>query len=291
MSSSFSFSRPAVITTRELLERGASPGGIQALTESGRLTRVRRGVFVTAGAPNDLVRAARIGGRLTDVSALRLHGAWSRPDPRLHVQLPHSFGRARDPDTGQPLRARDDVVAHWSRALAPRDRLAYPGVAPLAAALRGAATSWAPHEAVAALDSVLHRRLISRGELAATFEGSSRAQRLLADADRRAESGIESIARVRFTADGLECTPQVWIAPKIRVDLLIDGWLVIELDGRESHGSADASSRDYRRDAEVVLRGFGLLHFDYHQVMSDWSTVLAATRSVLFAGRDAFGRA
>jgi hypothetical protein len=46
-----------------------------------------------------------------------------------------------------------------------------------------------------------------------------------------------------------------------RVDLLLDDWLVIELDGREHHAREAAFERDRARWDRIVAAGYGLLVF------------------------------
>ncbi|SDZ40445.1 type IV toxin-antitoxin system AbiEi family antitoxin domain-containing protein [Herbiconiux ginsengi] len=277
---------PPISTTRQLSARNVSPARLREAVGSGTLRRVRRGVFATPDAPEALVRAARMGGRLTDVSALRLLGVWVPPDDRLHVELARSSGHPKDPDSGEPFVARADTVAHWTN----ESRSGNPyGLVPIARALRQAATTWEPDYVVAAIDSALHQKLTTRAELASAFLGSTRALQVLSHTDARAESGTESVARFRLSEAGIDAAVQVWMTASIRVDLLVDGWLVIEVDGREFHGTADASSRDCRRDAILTRQGSTVLHFDYRQVMFEWHTVIEAIRRVLFAGPAAAG--
>ena len=72
---------------------------------------------------------------------------------------------------------------------------------------------------------------------------------------------------------GLSVRVQVEVLPGIRVDLLIDGWLVIELDGEEFHGNAVGFERNRVQDAPLNAGGFRVLHFSRSQVLDDWSSV------------------
>ncbi|MFB2555188.1 hypothetical protein [Herbiconiux liangxiaofengii] len=87
---------------------------MQGLLREGRLIRVRRGRYARPDARSELVRAVRLGGRLTSFSALRAHGVWCPPgDERLHVSVDPHARALRDPDTGDPLHVgRRDVVVH-----------------------------------------------------------------------------------------------------------------------------------------------------------------------------------
>jgi very-short-patch-repair endonuclease len=78
--------------------------------------------------------------------------------------------------------------------------------------------------------------------------------------------------RVQVTIDGVG-----------RVDLLVDGWLIIELDGGH-HADPIAMRRDRARDAAAILRGYRTLRFGYDAVMYDWPTVLRTIGAVLADG-------
>lgn len=74
---------------------------------------------------------------------------------------------------------------------------------------------------------------------------------------------------------------QVWVAPGIRVDLMIGERLIVEVDGREHHSDPVAFERDRVRDARLSALGYRVLRFSYNQVMFDWplveASILAAT--------------
>lgn len=143
-----------------------------------------------------------------------------------------------------------------------------------------------PDEAVAVVDSALHLGIIGPGLLASTLALlPARLQPLLPAFDVRAESGLESLTRFRLLACGIVCRPQVAIPGVGRVDLLIDEWLIIELDGRQWHGTADAFTSDRRRDAAAVLRGYTVLRFGYSDVVRAWSRTTSTILATLARGR------
>ncbi len=136
--------------------------------------------------------------------------------------------------------------------------------------------------AVAVLDSLMQRRIISenrlRSVLASTSAHAAALSHLL---DARSESGIESIARYRLALRGVRAEPQVVLPGIGRVDLLIDDWLVVELDGREFHAQAASFSKDRRRISSLYRDGKLTLQFDYGSVVYDWPTVEATVLSTL----------
>lgn len=137
-----------------------------------------------------------------------------------------------------------------------------------------------PH-GVAAMDSVLHERLASPVALRDAVAGlPDRIRTMLDLCDARAESGLESITRVGLRADGLSVEPQVAVG-RARIDLLVEGRLAVELDGRDAHDGRDAFERDRRRDTAVLLEGIPTLRFSFRQVMYEWHTVRAAVWAAL----------
>ena len=107
-------------------------------------------------------------------------------------------------------------------------------------------------------------------------------ERLLALADGRAQSGLETLARLRLRSRGLKIRVQVTIPPVGRVDLLVGDRLVIELDGDEWHSTREQREEDRRRDSALVARGYLVMRAGYHRVLDDWDAfereVLAVVR-------------
>lgn len=82
---------------------------------------------------------------------------------------------------------------------------------------------------------------------------------------------------------GRQLRPQALIAGH-RVDLLIDDWLVVQVDGHAFHSSAAERGRDVAHDAELTLRGYQVLRFTYAQVVHEWASVERTIRRALLAG-------
>ena len=108
---------------RELLVNGIYPGWIDVAAWYGRhLIRVRKGWYARPTERLDVLRAWRLGGRLTCVSAAEFHTG-ARPGPVLHVEVPRNAARLRDPDHHRRRLDRDmAVVVHWPRHPGPGDR-------------------------------------------------------------------------------------------------------------------------------------------------------------------------
>jgi very-short-patch-repair endonuclease len=244
-----------VMTTGELRAAGFSERAIVAAVGGGDLIRVRRGFYVWRETAPEIRTAAQIGS-LTCSSALRLAGAWTMPERRLHVRV------GSDSDAVLP-----GAVVHRF-GLAPRS-----AVDPPLVALEQLCRCSDDLGIVVVLDSALNRRVASRSDIETLLGSSIRRRRLLARIDGTSESGIETIARLRLRSRGIKVRTQVPISGIGRVDLLIGDRLVIELDGREWHDSASTFESDRRRDAALAVRGYIVLRYSYRRVMYEWDLV------------------
>lgn len=270
---------PEVASVQVLRRLGLSERAINDRRREGTLIRVRRGHYARPNARPDVVRAVRLGGRLTSYSALRELGAWCPPDDeRLHVAVGAHARALRDPDTGAPFQERPDVVVHWKGSLA--DSHAPGAIVPITRAIRHLPSDLDPAFVVAVLDSVLRKQLATSRQLMSEFSTSPRLGQALRLTDTRAESGSESIARIRLREAGIEAELQVRMPP-YRADLLIAGRLVIEVDGKEFHDTRSQFESDRRRAAELTRRGYRVLHFSYSQVLYSWPACLSAILSAL----------
>jgi very-short-patch-repair endonuclease len=128
-------------------------------------------------------------------------------------------------------------------------------------------------EVIVAVDSALQLELATRHEIERAFAGTHRGRRILSRVDASAESGIESIVRLRLRARGIRLRTQVHVSGVGRVDLLIGDRLVVELDGRQWHDRASTFESDRKRDAALVIRGYLVMRFSYNRVMYEWNAV------------------
>lgn len=104
-------------------------------------------------------------------------------------------------------------------------------------------------------------------------------------ADGLSESVPEISARLLFEAEGLSFERQVFIAGVGRVDILVDGWLIVEVNGYKFHSSRDAWRRDMGRLNAAQARGFLVLSFAPEQIWNSPDDVIAQVRGVLARGR------
>ncbi|CAN5547821.1 hypothetical protein BH10ACT6_BH10ACT6_14760 [soil metagenome] len=267
------------VATHELHAAGFSKHQIGLEVRGGRLVRVRQGWYVSPGIHPDLVRAVRVGGRLTCGPALDLHGVWVATDGRLHVAVDRNDCQLRAPSSARRrLRETDATVVHW-RDGPVTSRLIVDPVAALEDLCRCAS----PEMVAASADSVLHRDPSQRGqisEMANRVPGAFR--RALLSADGVCESGTETLFWIRMR--GHHPRRQVWIPGVGRVDFLIGERLVVEIDGEQYHSDSRAFEADRRRDALLSAMGYRVLRFSFRQVMKRWPEVEAAVRAAIARG-------
>ncbi|MCV7431093.1 type IV toxin-antitoxin system AbiEi family antitoxin domain-containing protein [Mycolicibacterium bacteremicum] len=190
------------VATREQVLRWATPKRIEVMLRKGELLRVRRGIYalqppdVSARlAALDICAGVRVVACMN--TAAELYGFNAEPDDRIHVL-----------DPGIRLRPSPDVMVH-QRIGAPLkhigDRLC---TAPAWTAVEIARSVRRPR-ALAVLDSALRSQTCDAATLAAIAaeqrgrRGIVHVREMLALADSRAESPMESEARLVFHDGGL----------------------------------------------------------------------------------------
>lgn len=234
------------LSPSDLASHGLSPHRIRRLVQSGALIRLRNGRYVGPDCLPALAAAARAGGRLDCVSLLTALGIFVRErHGPLHVQIDADSSRLPAPDAA--------IRRHWRHTACDRTRLA----ADIIEALAQACRCQAPRDAIATLDSAWHLGFVDEAGVAAVFARLPRRYRVLrALLDRRAEAGSESLVRLMVRALGCTVELQVDIQSVGRVDLLVDGWLIVECDSRAHHGSWEDRRRDTRRDLAAAALGY-----------------------------------
>lgn len=270
---------------RQLAELGFGRVVVDRHLRAGHLLAVRPGWVATAESSQTAVIATLRGARLTGCSALRSYGIWAGSDRRLHLQLPRNAHRVHQQALTPlahftpPRFAPTGIIEHWSVAAANPTRYPQWRVA-VTDALRCFATREPAEQVAAVIESAVHEHRLSRTEAHAFVTTLPR--RLLPLARKLnflAESGLETIARLRLEDRGIRGTQQQWIAQD-RVDLVIDGWLVIEWDGDAWHDPA----RDRIRTNRLIRAGYRVLRFGYFDVIVRWEETLATILELLGAG-------
>lgn len=128
---------------------------------------------------------------------------------------------------------------------------------------------------------------VGRGEMTVDFlrqrlpgKRNGKARAVLDWVDTGADSLLETLARTYFRRAGIEVQAQVYLERVGYVDLLLDGWLVVELDGRH-HAEWKQVQKDHRRNNESVLQGYTALRYYYPDVVHHPEAMVAQVLQVL----------
>lgn len=245
-------------TTARLRTAGHRETAISAAVRRGAAHRPRRGWLAGHDAPQDAVRAVARGGRLGAGSALSSHGLWVDDDDGIIIVCAPTASRLPPLQVGE--------VRIWVTDQFPtRSRIEW-RVSVMDALLQFGRAH--PRESVvASIDSALHHGMIGADNVARLCDRMPRRLRgIHRDVDGRAMSGTESHMRMLLAAEGLRLEPQAHIPGVGFVDLLVNGWLIVELDSAQHHGSGSQQSMDRRRDGQSVLAGYAHERFTWLQV-------------------------
>ncbi|WP_353809225.1 hypothetical protein [Agromyces sp. SYSU T00194] len=221
------------------------------------------------------------------MSAAASLGVWAGSEDAVHVALPANAGRLRTRHPlgearGAPQGADDEagirsdlhaeeVVLHWcEEAVGERPRAASAWRTDIRSALEQVAGCQPRGDVLAAFESAVARRLLPLEEartMLAAHGGWHREQSvLLTDL---AGSGAETHVALLLRRLGLVYLQQVWVDGVGRVDFLVGGVLVVEVDGRAFHSSLAAFEEDRRRDGELLARGIPTLRVTAREVLAD----------------------
>lgn len=270
-------------TVQQMRETGWHRESLRSAVQSGELFRVRRGYYAFPDAPPELMRCVRVGGLATGPTALPYLGLWKPLDSKLHVVVPAHARLLRDPDHRmQRLAPESPVHVHWRSGPVQPTMLRFTPLADVTTALVHVVECCTDENAVAVLDSALHTRLLVRSDLERLrTELPGHRAGLIGDVNGRAEAGGESLVRYRLHLAGYHVEVQVRIDGVGRVDLLVEGRLVVEVDGRATHDTAEQFEADRRRDRELSIQHLAHLRFTYRQIMLEWPRCLAAIAAAL----------
>jgi very-short-patch-repair endonuclease len=140
--------------------------------------------------------------------------------------------------------------------------------------------------------AVMVESAVRRGDIALSFlfehltgDRNGKARTALLQVTGCAESPIEVVARLLFVAADFHVETQVYIEGVGRVDFLLDGFLVVEIDGAAYHSDRKALRRDHRRNNTTLLNGYLILRYGYEDVMFEQEAMLDQIRLALRRGR------
>ncbi len=258
--------------TSALRAAGYTTHGIRSALAAGQVSWVRRSWLALPQAHPQVRLAARLGGRLTCLSAAVRSGLWTPTHTETHVVVA--------PTAARVAAGRDSVRLHWARGPAPVESTAVRE--PLVNVLFHVAGCVPRAEALSVWESALRKGVVDAAELG-RVRWTSTAARSLADvASLLSDSGIETRFVELMRTLGVTVRQQVWIDGH-PLDGQIGERLLIQLDGFAHHQAADRR-RDLRADARLVLRGYTVLRFDYVQVLFHPEEVIATVAMAIAQG-------
>lgn len=264
-------------TRSQLRALGHSDCELRRSVQRDLLRTVGRSWLVARGASGAAVRAVALSGRLTATSALASHGVWvSRPD---------GLWLATAPNHGRVLPTGRNEHRLWATERFPSEDERRWRMSVADSLLHYLCVGDEP-DVIASIDSALHQGLVDTPLLDEIFAAAPRrVRRLRGRIDAATASGIETLMRLACEEQGWRVEVQVYVERVGHVDLLIDGWLVIELDGGTWHDGQADRDEDGRRDAELILIGYRFHRFRYRQVMNQLPMCIAVVRAMLADGR------
>ena len=230
-----------------------------------------RGLYALPTASPDLVAVLRNRELLTCSSAAPYYNLWCVKPPVLrHVyhqrqaavgdHAVHHAGLLLPPSRLRPVAALADVLVHALRCLPFPESL------------------------------VMVECAVSRGDMTVGFlrhrlpgKRNGKARAVLDWVDRGSDSLLETLARTYFRQAGISVQTQFYLARVGYVDLLLDGWLVVELDGRH-HAEWNQVQKDHRRNNESVVQGYTALRYYYSDVVYHPDAMVAQVLAVLERG-------
>jgi very-short-patch-repair endonuclease len=249
-----------------LLAAGFTDRNIRNAVAAGEIRRLRHGVVALPGAAADMTGAVLGNGLLTCASAAVHRGLWVLHEPQsLHLLCRH--GGPKDavvhreslvPQDGpRPVASTTDVLIHCLRCLPAME-----------AAIM---VESAARQGVTTLDYLRER-------LPGKRNGAAR--RVLDLVDGTADSAIEVIARILFRNEGIHTETQVELPGIGIVDFLLEGFVIVEIDGG-SHLEPRQVKKDRGRNNASTLSGYAVLRYGYADVVYNPQRVVDEVWQVL----------
>lgn len=270
----------------QLEAHGIRRAAITRAVADGGVLLVRKGVYALAHVDPEVLTAARHGGEVACAEALRRHGVWILDDTDTDAE----DGRAAAPSSRPHVWIGPSGREHAHAGCRCRthhetgERGAGFGFVDVLLAMIQFACCASPEAFFVALESSLHLGLIRFAGMRRLRERlPQRLHELLELADDRSESGLESLLKLRLRRRGIALASQVQIEGVGRVDFVLGGRIILEVDGRLNHDGASHRHKDLMRDARAAALGYETLRFDYAMIVHDWPTVLAAIEGRLAA--------
>lgn len=265
---------------RDLLALGFTDPQIKSALARRRIFRVRHGWYSVPDAPEPAIRAVRVGGRLTSVSALESYGLRVPRREFVHVAVPGTASRLRRPDDRyQRLASADRVRVHWD------DRRVGGGTVwrvSIDDALLAVLVEEPRDIAVACCSAVMHHKKLGPIRLDAIFRRApARVQCWRGLVSALDESHGETFARLWLMDAGVQLEQQVAVRGVGRLDFKVGPHTYVEIDGGQHDPNwtgegVSTWANDHDRDTTMAIEGDTVLRYIYRQLYGDWPRVLAS---------------
>jgi len=257
---------------RQLVARGARDLDLTRGVRGGTVRRARQGWYTTLSERDPRVRAVRVGGRLTGLSAIAALGGWVLRSEVLHVAVPRNAARLRAAHNRfvhPPAHKQRGVRVHWDEG-----RGGDASMVGLLDALRRVVLDEDRETAIAALDWALHVAAVDEMDVASIMNSVHPAKRIeWAALDPLSESLTESLSRTRLRDAGFGVRSQVLLPNGQRIDLVVDEIVGLETDGEQFH--KDKFYEDRVKDGFIIRAGYVPYRVPASVVFTDWPTVEA----------------
>jgi very-short-patch-repair endonuclease len=261
--------RRLVMDSSTMAADGISWRRLRNAERDGALIRVRRGHYAVGGTRDSVVQAVRVGGRLACVSAVLDCGIFGFDDGALHVNVGPSSSRLRAyRESPHEVFSNDGnrLRLHWDESQRSPQVSEYR--VELTDAIRQVFHCQNYRLAMATLENALHLKRLSVGDVSQIFSGLPKSKQYLQKlVDSRADSGQETVLRLIVAEAGFAFDFQANVPGVGRVDLMVEGCIVVEADSRQFHDGWEAQVRDRARDVRLAALGFMSLRVVYSDIM------------------------
>lgn len=233
-----------------------------------RILRSRQGVYHLADVRKDYLAAMTENAALTCLSAADHYSLWTmKPGEQLHLASAHR----RVGLDHVPHRIKGKISALQPHVLELKDVLVH-------------ALQCLPDlEALVMVECACNRGESSPAFLRGLLPGprNGRARDVLDLVERGSDSPLETVARVLFRRHGFNVETQVYLDGIGYVDFLINGCLIVEIDGAAFHMDEKQFKKDLRRNNIGAAMGYRVLRYAYEDVVHRPEHMLAQIRQTL----------
>lgn len=257
----------------DLLAMGVPERAIARAVRQGLAIRYAPGCYAFPSAPAAVQRAVQFRAQIGCLTACEGGGLplWDNPVvPHLVVPRERSASK-------RPREVLSKVELHRS------DRAsASPLWTPPAMAIDQSAWCTSPLGHLVIIEAALKAGLIEMADLSAMTLGNDRRRTWLTRwASPLSESPLETVARAGFVCAGLDVQQQVEIEGAGRVDMVVEGALVVETDGWTFHAGRDAFETDRGRDGVLLELGLPVLRLTARMLRHDLAGVTRRVAAIV----------